>query len=357
MTVEQARKRAAAALAEMFGGVNPNTEKRARGKREMTLDEVMDAFALSRKTLKANTVADYRKRIREMFPDWAGRPLTSITRDMIAARHAEIGRRSPSQADKGMRILRALFNYAMGALDDGKGGFVITDNPVERLTKTRAWYGSKRRRTLIEPHQFRAWFAAVLKLQERPGGESGQTMRDYLLFLILTGLRREEAARLRWTDVDHTGRKFTIADTKNGEPHTLPLSDYLLAMLKRRNERAINAYVFPGSGPKGHLVNPYKAMGRVTTKSGVAFALHDLRRTFLTVAERLDIPAYAIKTLANHKMRNDVTAGYLVIDVERLRGPMQKITDFTLSEAGLKPSAQIYPIHPDAPLAPISGAA
>lgn len=136
----------------------------------MALDEVMDAFALLRKTRKANTVADYRKRIREIFADGADKPLALVTRDMIAAQHAEISRRSPSQANKGMRVLRALFNCAKGALDDGKGGFVITGNPVERLTKARAWNGSERRRTLIEPHQFRAWFAAVLKLQERPGG-------------------------------------------------------------------------------------------------------------------------------------------------------------------------------------------
>jgi hypothetical protein len=30
----------------------------------------------------------------------------------------------------------------------------------------------------------------------------------------------------------------------------------------------------------------------------------------------------------NHKDPNDVTAGYIISDVERLRKPMQKITDF-----------------------------
>ncbi len=31
---------------------------------------------------------------------------------------------------------------------------------------------------------------------------------------------------------------------------------------------------------------------------------HDLRRTFITIAESLDISAYAVKRLANHKMAN-----------------------------------------------------
>lgn len=48
------------------------------------------------------------------------------------------------------------------------------------------------------------------------------------------------------------------------------------------------------------------------------------------IAESLDIPAYALKRLLNHKMNNDVTAGYIVADVERLRKPMQIITDHLL---------------------------
>ena len=53
--------------------------------------------------------------------------------------------------------------------------------------------------------------------------------------------------------------------------------------------------------------------------SGVSFSAHDLRRTFITIAESLDISVYALKRLLNHKMTNDVTAGYIITDVERLR--------------------------------------
>lgn len=40
-------------------------------------------------------------------------------------------------------------------------------------------------------------------------------------------------------------------------------------------------------------------------------------------------------------MSSDITAGYIVTDVERLRQPMQKITDYMLKCAGYKPSATI----------------
>lgn len=70
---------------------------------------------------------------------------------------------------------------------------------------------------------------------------------------------------------------------------------------------------------------------KVTEASGVAFTIHDLRRTYITIAESLDISAYALKRLVNHKMSNDVTAGYIISDVERLRDPMQRITSQLLA--------------------------
>lgn len=69
-------------------------------------------------------------------------------------------------------------------------------------------------------------------------------------------------------------------------------------------------------------------MARVIATSGVSFTVHDLRRTFITIAESIDIPAYALKHLLNHKMNSDITAGYIITDVERLRKPMQQISDY-----------------------------
>ena len=79
------------------------------------------------------------------------------------------------------------------------------------------------------------------------------------------------------------------------------------------------------------LVEPKKQIARVIERSGVVYTLHDLRRTFITIAESLNISPYAIKRLVNHKMSNDVTAGYIVSDTERLRRPTQQIADLLAS--------------------------
>lgn len=149
---------------------------------------------------------------------------------------------------------------------------------------------------------------------------------DYLLFLLLTGLRRQEAATLKWSDIDLDDRSFTLSDTKNRELLTLPLTNFISSLLESREAATDSEYVFAGDGKAGYLIEPRRQVQKVIDLSGVPFTPHDLRRTFITLAESIDISAYALKRLVNNKMTNDVTAGYIVSDVERSRKPMEQIS-------------------------------
>jgi len=138
-----------------------------------------------------------------------------------------------------------------------------------------------------------------------------------------------EAASLTWQQVSFEAGTFTIPDTKNREPHTLPLTDFLIDLLKHRLEHSNGSpWVFPSPIHDDHLKEPRGAIRFVGEKTGRPFTLHDLRRTFITIAEGLDIPAYALKQLLNHRDPNDVTAGYIISGVDRIRKPMQNISNF-----------------------------
>jgi len=65
-------------------------------------------------------------------------------------------------------------------------------------------------------------------------------------------------------------------------------------------------------------------LNRVRAKCGVNFKLHDLR-SFLTMGEKLDVPP--LKRLVNHSLSNDMTGRYLILDIERLRSHMARITN------------------------------
>lgn len=62
---------------------------------------------------------------------------------------------------------------------------------------------------------------------------------------------------------------------------------------------------------------------------------HDLRRTFETTAERLDISYYTLKRLLNHKTGSDPTAGYIVTSAERMREASQKVAGSLAASMGM----------------------
>ncbi len=335
MTIEQGRKAAHRELHRIMDGVDPVAEKKTERARAVTLAQAFEQYREARVSLKPKTLYDYGRILAVAFPDWLNRPLLAITKDMVAKRHRKLGEHHGEYyANGAMRVLRALFNFAAARYEDPEGRSLVPDNPVRRLSQTRAWYRQRRRDTVIKVHELPAWFKAVRTLAEEDPNGRGAIVADYLLLMLFTGLRRSEAAALAWDRVDLKARTLIVRDTKNRENHTLPLSGFLHDLLQRRKREAADPYVFPGQGASGYLIEPRAQVQRVITASNVDFTLHDLRRTFLTVAESLDIPAYALKRLVNHKMRGDVTAGYIITDVERLRRPMQAITDYLLSAAG-----------------------
>jgi len=335
---EHARKLAQRMAAEIADGKDPVSEKKTRTTKGITLAQAFADYLRDR-DLKPRTVADIKRRMKRL-KDWQSLPVKEITRDMVVARHRKIGEHTPASANAVMRYLRAVLNYAAEAYGTGNAPF-LTDVPTRRLSATRAWYRIERRRTLIAVKDLPKWWVAVETLAAEDSlFRHGPEYRDYFQFVLLTGLRRSEAQGLTWKDVDMAARTITIRDTKNREPHILPLSDYLETTIKRRKQRAKGPFVF--ATPDGERVDNWRyALDAIIKSSGVSFCIHDLRRTFATVAESLDLPAYAIKRLLNHKMGSDVTAGYIVITPERLRLPMQKITDYLLKAAKVKASAEV----------------
>lgn len=336
MTVEQARKRAAGVLAQLVMGIHPLEERRAAKARRVTLADVLGEY-LTARTLKPKTRALYRWLVTDpagAFHDWKDRPLLDISRDMVEKRHRELTARGPGIANLASTLLSALFNFARGKYEhDGRP--LVQDNPVRRLAATGAWHDLPRRTGYLSPAKLGAWWQATDLLDPTP--------RDLLRLLLLTGLRKNEGAGLRWAHVDLTAQTLHVPETKNRRPLTLPLSDYLAALLAARLIEAQatgSPYVFPSPTGKGPYTNVLTASHAAADKADTPGMVHDLRRTFITVAESLDVPTYAIKALVNHHTGADVTQGYLQINVERLREPMQTITDFILKAAGVKPTVE-----------------
>lgn len=333
ITVEQARKMALAFLSDAASGVDPIAKEKEEQKQNISLSKTFDDYLKTRKNLKDRTIEDMNSSLEEMFSDWMQQPISVITTDMVKKRHSDFGRdHSEARANLGMRYLRAIINFAMAEYKGSKSKSVIESNSVSILSKQKAWFYIKRRKTYIKSSQLKPWFEAVQ-------GLGNIHARDFFLICILTGLRHSELLKLRWDYIDMDEKTFTLPDTKNGEEHSLPLSDYLYDLLKSRYEAKEGECVFESK--RGKVMCVRNAVYKVREASGVFFNPHDLRRTFITVGDSLDLSYYAIKKLLNHKISGDVTAGYIVTDVERLRKPMQQITDYFLSAWGVTESTVV----------------
>lgn len=309
-----ARKRAAVIVADMESGINPNEEKKQRKEQGLTVSEAIENYFLDNPTLKENTVKIYRGLIHNHAPDWLNKPVKSITNEMVLKKHTDITRKGfKESANKFVRTVRAVF-YQNKQL--------LPENPA--CIPAKKWNPSERRTSLVMAHQLPDWFVALSEYKN-------QDLSDYLMLLLLSGLRRSEGFSLLWEDIDLRGKMLIARDTKNGKDHTLPLSDYLCEMLERRKADKVNAYVFPSmTSATGHLVEPKKAIASVSAKAGFKVNAHDLRRTFMSAAASLGISETLIKRLVNHSIQ-DVTGGY-IFDFEQ-SGPhrkMQEITDLIL---------------------------
>src|SRR5262249_2388655 len=142
--------------------------------------------------------------------------------------------------------------------------------------------------------------------------------RTYIALMLLTGMRRSEAAGLRWEDINFKAGTFRIPGTrtKNARPLALPMVDLVRDLLVARRAAGLESggWVFPspsGRGP-GHLGNNLMhVFDEIEKTCGVRVSAHDLRRTFITIAESTDIPWAALKALVNHHMGSGITEGYV----------------------------------------------
>lgn len=224
------------------------------------LFEVLADYLRARKSLKSKTLYDYQRVLDIAFASWENKPLISITKDKVAKHHENLGQeRGQAYANLAMRLLRALFNFAAGQYEDSEGKSLIMDNPVKRLSQTRAWYRVERRQIFIKAHELAHWYSGVQNLKN-------ETLRDYLLLILFTGLRRQEAAKLDWRQIDLKAKTLKVTDTKNKESHTLPLSDYLYDLLSNRKKNAEGNYVFASSSKSGYIVEPRKQMQKSLKK-------------------------------------------------------------------------------------------
>ncbi|EIW7479754.1 TPA: tyrosine-type recombinase/integrase [Vibrio parahaemolyticus] len=320
---DMAREIALTHLVEIAKGNNPNQKTKAERQKKASLWIVFEDYVSNNAKLKDITRKRYGEALKRDLGDWCDKPIENISREMICERHNKITQKSPANADGTFRILRALFNFAREEYRGQESEFLFDENPVYILNHRKKWNHVKRKTSHIKQSDLPKWWEAIYSEWESARTTNPGIYRSSvacsLLVALLTGLRKEEILSLEWKRVDFTNNTITIESTKNGDVLELPIPPKLKQILLLQKNHTKGKYVFPSPG-HGRVSEPKKVIKYMETLSGVSAGYHDLRRTFITIAETCAVGSYTLKRLLNHRTaRSDVTEGYLILTAEQLR--------------------------------------
>lgn len=350
LTCDEARKRAMSTLLGFSNGVNPRDTKKRNKAAAVTLGEIAEQYIKERRTKKGGALSertkqDIRKHIEKSFSDWKSAPIVKITRDKCSAKFSTLSERSEAQANQAFRYLRALINFAQEAhrIDDAP---LILENPVKVISGKKMWNPDNARNGRIPLEKVGAVWNMLTERRQSPGLlQIAQTGADLVIFMLLTGSRWSEAAKLTWDRVNIEAGTWHLPDPKNHNPVTLPLAAPLAQILKERPRVEGNAYVFPGRS-RDHVKDVRQTMEQVSKLAEIHLTPHDLRRSFRAIAGKCGIELWKTKLLMNHISADVTINNYTETSDLRYLAPESELIAAWVIEQGQKADgANVIQLH------------
>jgi len=282
MAVDDARKRALA----LRGGTAPRKAER-RSCTPLFRDFVLDEWLPAYRRRCAPSSCRIAKRVlgRQLIPAFGRLPLDAIRRIDVERWFDAYSRTAPGGANKALEILSQIMNAALAAGHNGtspvKG---IAKNPRPKLTR------------FLSAEEIETLHRVLDRLVEEWPSRGQQA--DIIRLLLLTGCRKGEILKLRWSEVD--GDRLNLAHTKTG-PRRVWLSKAAQAILARQ-PRAASPYVFSSPmHPDKPLSNALHFWHRARKEAGLDdVRLHDLRHTVASQAVARGVPLSTVARMLGH---------------------------------------------------------
>jgi integrase len=283
-----ARKRARALLGEVAHDRDPLAERRAaRALAEDTFKSIAETyFAREGKALRS--LAERRAAlVRLVYPRLGSQPIAAIRRsDIVRLLDRIADERGPVMADRTLAYISRIMNWYAARSDEFR-------SPIVRgMARTSA--KERERARVFTDDELRA----VWKAAEATPGPFGALVK----FLLLTGARRSEAARMTWSEIADTDWTLPASRNKVDVDLVRPLSAAAMATIAALPRIGRQGFVFTITGNR-----PFhsfaKAKCRLDQASGVTgWTLHDLRRTARSLMSRAKVPIDHAERCLGHVM-------------------------------------------------------
>lgn len=290
---------------------------RARGEEpEPTLREAFSLFVnepLHVLRMSASHLANIERNGRLHLGDLAELKLTQLSTKAVEVQLGVFLRdHAVSTSNQWLTYVRIVCKWAIRRRMIRAMPFDVSEATVKRkakpllpTAKVMDWLAVVDRKSLREPS-----LAVILRLQ------------------VGLGLRPGEARWARWEWVDWERATYTPSETKGGDAVARPVPPWLLAYLMDRRQPF--GWMVPTR--RGGVVSAFR-LGAVVEAACKAVRIprltpHRLRATYATWLSEEGVPIQDIKEILEHKDIN-TTAGYLGIDLSRVRSAQERVAHRT----------------------------
>ena len=294
----------------------------ARELRRAEVQRMADAIA------KGKTAGTFKAKARVTAADGASGP--SVTLDAnVKPRGRAVVTGGAGTAARVVELLGGIFSWAE------KRELVSGPNPAHGVETAR---GEAKDRVL-SGDELRALGKALAENE----GKSPMPVAAIRL-IALTGLRREEACALRWSEIDFAGACLRLEATKTGRS-TRPIGKAARDLLQSL-PRLCDEWVFPnrsGTGRaelKAPIAELFDAAGLKDARS------HDLRRTFGSIAADEGYGDATIAELLGHSRRGVTQRHYIRRPDAALVAAADRVsTRIAAALDGRKGAAEVVPLR------------
>ena len=290
---------------------------------DLTFKQAAEIY-LKAKQRSATTLKQYRRSL-EKLAAWHARALWQISKAEVKAMFEKL--QETYEATTVSNVFK-FFGYVWVHND------LVSDvsRPSPTMVLRDMWAKLGSRQAIIERADFALWWASL----DTFGGQcapaehiaTAATWAMYFRCLVLTGARRTEMRKAKWSDINLKRRvwTFTAEITKTGVALELPIGKRFADLLEayRQTQSHNDGYVFAAANGRCLTDSMSLQFKRHIEAHGIPWSCHTLRHTFLTIATALKIPQEVRMSLVNHKPTS-VHTKYIHPELEVRRDAMAKI--------------------------------
>ena len=270
-------------------GIDPRSEKRAKRRlREMTVELMVHEFIQTYAKPKNSSWKQAESNLRLYLSNFYGtQPISEVTRaDIHQILDDLIARDKQTAANRALAHIRKFFGWLV------ERGY-LNHSPADHIKPRHK--ESERDRVLSDAEIKAIWNAA----EAMSGPYSA-----WLKLLLLCGQRRVETASMRRSQIIDGSWHLSATDTKNKQPHIIPLPNQAQRLVDQLIEKEGNFLIKSGRNGDRPVNGFSKAKLQMDRLSGVEnWKFHDLRRTVATNLTKLGIDRLILQKIINHSER------------------------------------------------------